>query len=126
MKIVLLGDPQASWDELRPVLASLGEHDELVTTGALASRAEYLLKTYRRDHRQRPPTITVQRLETGKDKLDATRNLAMQLIAHHRPSQVVLIGEPDPVLQEETMHYADGALIPVISGEDFARERHAV
>jgi len=123
---VLLGDPQATWEEIRTVLENLDEHDEIVTTGATASRVEYLIKRYRNDHRRRPPTITVQRIVTGGDKAEATRNLAMQLVGHHRPAQVVLVGEPDPTLQEETMHYAAGALIPVISGDEFARERHAV
>jgi hypothetical protein len=130
MKIVILGSSNIAWGELRQVLATLGADDEVVVNGAAASAVEFLVKQHRRDHRQRPPTFTVQRAEVPRYEPDQARTqLAMQLIAYHAPAAVVLVGEPDPLLQEEVMRFAAAHLprpVPVWTAGEFVHERTSV
>jgi hypothetical protein len=130
MKVVILGGDGDRWDELRAVVTQLGPDDEVVATGACASRVEYLLKAYRRDHRQRPPQLQVERLDVPRyDRAKAITLLAAALVTHHMPGAVVLVGEPEPELQEEVMRFAAAHLprpVPVWTAGEFVRERSSV
>lgn len=123
MRIVLLGHSGIEAAKVGRVLDYLTRGDTVVVTGALSGLAKLLLK--RRPVSQRA-TLEVQLLEPNRYPGDeATIQLAAQLVSFHRPHAIVLVGEPQPLLQEQVMRLAEAEVrpVPVVTGEDFVRER---
>ena len=122
MKIILLADGNAPGEPIFAMLDRMTGDDEIVAVGDMAVRLGAMLKKRRRDRR---PYLHAMFMEARRPQGDGATRLAMTLIHHHMPQLVIVHGDPDPELQEETMRYADNAVpaVPVVAIGDFIAER---
>ena len=124
MKVALVGPRDVRAGEVGRVLDQLSDQDELVVTGALRGLVDVLLK---RRPRSRRPRVTVEFMEQGRYSPDEARNrLAMRLVhAAVPPHEVVIVGDLEGEFVDALIQQAEKVPrpIPVVSGEDFVRER---
>lgn len=123
MKVVLLASENAAGEPIFALLDRMTRDDALVAVGNVAIRLGAMMRKRRAALR---PKLDAMFMETHRNPVEASRRMAMQLIAYHLPQVVVVHGDPDARLQEDVMAYAEAHLpeaIPVVSIEEFIRGR---